>query len=248
MTTRIVVTTSPGSLHGLEERVADLDVSIHRRPLLEFVPPRDPAAIDRALVDAARWSAIVVTSPRGARALAERWRDAVPGDAPVVWSTGEATSRPLRAIGATVREAPPADGPVSAGEALVAEMLSAPIASPVLYLAGEPHRPELTARLADAGVRVEIVTAYRGVPVADVELFAALSRADLLVVGSPAVAAALASQGDEATLPAWIAIGATTADAVRAARLPLMATATAPTAEGVADAIRRAMHLLHPRA
>lgn len=247
MTTRVVVTTSPGSLRGLEAQLAGLDVTIHRHPLLEFLPPNDPAALDRALAVPTKWSAIVVTSPRGSRVLAERWRGARPAELPPTWSSGDATSRSLREIGLTVHEAPASDGPVSAGEALVAEMLSQPLASPVLYLAGDPHRPELPARLADAGVRVEVVHVYRSVPVSDVELFAALSRADLLVVGSPAVVASLATQGDDATLPAWIAIGATTAEAVRAARLPLMAIADAPTPDGVADAIRRTLQLLHPR-
>jgi uroporphyrinogen-III synthase len=101
----------------------------------------------------------------------------------------------------------------------------------------------LAERLRDGGCVVETVIAYRSVPVSDVELSAVLLRAHVLVVGSPHLVRSLAAQGDDALGPAWVALGVTTAEAIRAAGLPLAAVADDPSAPGVAAAIRRALHL-----
>lgn len=123
-------------------------------------------------------------------------------------------------------------------------MLGAGVPGRVLIVTGDPRRPELAARLTDAGAEVTTVVVYRTRPVDDVELLAAIDRADLLVVGSPALVTALAAQGDEARMPGYVALGATTADACRAAGLPLAAVAAHPSVAGVAEAVRQAARSL----
>lgn len=238
MSIRVVVTTAGDSLPGLEALLPDPPFHVRRHPLLALLPPPDPAALPRALADG-KWSAIACTSPRAAAVLGPLLA-AGPADGPPVWAVGPGTARALGAAGPRLRVPPTPEGTTGAAEGLAAAMLGAGVTGRVLFVAGDPHRPELPARLADAGIATETVIAYRQVPVADVELLAALSRADLLVVGSPALVGALAAQGDDARQAGCVALGPTTAEACRAAGLPLVAVAEPSSARGVADAVRRA--------
>lgn len=239
MTARIVITTAPRSLEGLEAALEGVDAQVVRHPLLAFAPPTAWTAFDAAL--AAPWDAIVLTSPRAAEVLAQR--GARLSHHPSVWAAGEASAAPLRAHGWSVRAADGGTATQSAAMSLALAMLAAGVQGRVLHVAGEPHRTELAERLRDAGCTVDTVIAYRSVPASDVELSAVLLRAHVLVVGSPLLVRALAAQGDDALGPAWVALGATTAEAIRAAGLPLAAVADDPSAPSVAAAIRRAVHL-----
>lgn len=239
MTARVVLTTAPGSLDGLEATLADVDVRIVRHPLLTFAPPASWTALDAAL--AASWDAIVLTSPRAADVLAARAPHLAPHRN--VWAAGDASAAPLRARGWTVHAADGGTATQSAATSLALAMLAAGVRGRVLHVAGDPHRTELAERLRDGGCTVEAAIAYRSVPASDVELSAVLLRAHVLVVGSPLLVRALAAQGDDALGPAWVALGATTAETIRAAGLPLAAVADDPSAPGVALAIRRALHL-----
>lgn len=246
MSVRVVLTTAADALAGLEAELPPPAWALRRHPLLAVLPPPDPAALPAALA-AGGWRAVAVTSPRGARALSAH--AALLPPALPVWAVGGGTARALAPLGGRVRVAPGGDAERSAAGDLAVALLGAGGAGPVLHVAGDPHRPELGARLADAGIPVVPVIAYRTRPVDDVELAAALRRADLLVVGSPSLVAALAAQGDEARLPGWVALGATTAAACRTAGLPLAAVADHPSVPGVAAAVRvAARHLsLEPR-
>jgi uroporphyrinogen-III synthase len=239
VTARVVVTTAPRSLEGLEAALEGVNARLVRHPLLDVAPPVSWAAFDAAL--AAPWDAIVLTSPRAAEVLAER--GAHVSRHPSVWAAGAASAAPLRAHGWSVQSADGGTASQSAAMSLAIAMLGAGAHGRVLHVAGEPHRTELAERLRDGGCTVETVIAYRSVPVSDVELSAVLLRAHVLVVGSPLLVRALAAQGDAALGPAWVALGATTADAIRAAGLPLAAVADDPSAPGVALAIQRALHL-----
>lgn len=239
MTVRVVITTAPRSLEGLEAALEGVDVHLVRHPLVEFAPPASWAALDAAL--AQPHDAIVLTSPRAAEVLAERGGHLAAH--PSVWAAGEASAAPLRVRSWSVRAADGGTASQSAAMALAIAMLGAGVQGRVLHVAGEPHRTELAERLRDGGCVVETAIAYRSVPVSDVELTAVLLRAHVLVVGSPLLVRALAAQGDDALGPAWVALGATTADAIRAAGLPLAAVADDPSASGVAAAVRRAVSL-----
>ncbi len=237
MSIRVVVTTAGDSLPGLEGMLPRPPYAVRRQPLLETLPPPDAGALPRALA-AGGWAAIACTSPRAAAVLGPLLADGL--TLPPVWAVGPGTARALAAAGPRLHVAPARDDATSAAEGLAAAMLGAGVPGPVLFVAGDPHRPELTARLADAGVATETVIVYRSVPVADVELVAALARADLVVIGSPALVTVLAAQGDDARQVVYVALGPTTAEACRTAGLPLGAVAEPSSAQGVADAVRRA--------
>jgi uroporphyrinogen-III synthase len=239
VTIRVVISTGPEALPGLEAALP-ASFAVRRHPLLVTLPAEDPEALARALA-AGPWAAIACTSPRGAAPLAAA-APAIEGGA--LWAVGAGTARVLAAAGLAPQVAPGGDAETSAAAQLATAMLGAGVRGRVLVVAGDPHRPELAARLADAGVQVTTVVVYRTHPVDDVELLAALDRADVLVVGSPALVAALAAQGDEARMPGYVALGATTADACRIAGLPLAAVAAHPSVAGVAEAVRQAARSL----
>ncbi len=242
MSARLLVTLAAGALPGLEDALTGSGFTIRRQPLLQH----EPIAPNRPLHDAiaaGEWGAIVVTSPRAAAIVAS----VLPRESDVavpLWAVGAATAAPLQVAGWRVCTGPGGSASAGAAEALAGAMLAAMVRGPVLFVAGDPHRPDLAARLADAGVSVTTVLAYRSVPVADVELLAALDRADLVVVASPALVAALAAQGDAAMRAGYVAIGATTAQQGRALGLVPVATADQPSVAAVADAVRRAARTL----
>lgn len=239
MTVRVVVTTAADALPGLEAALP-ASFAVRRHPLLMSCPTDDPTALARALA-AGPWDAIACTSPRGAVHLAAVAASVGGG---MIWAVGAGTARALEAAGLAPHVAPGGDAETSAAEQLAAAMLGAGLRGRVLLIAGDPHRPELAARLADAGIAVTTVVVYRTRPADDVELLAALDRAQLLVIGSPTLVAALAAQGDEARMPGYVALGATTADACRTAGLPLVAVAAQPSVAGVAEAVRMAARAL----
>lgn len=242
MTVRVVVTTAPDALPGLEAALGE-SFTLRRHPLLVTLPAEDPDALARALATGG-WETIACTSPRGAAHLAA---DASAIRGATLWAVGAGTARTLEAAGLAPRVAGGGDARTSAAAQLASAMLGAGVRGRVLLVAGDPHRPELAARLADGGVAVTTVVVYRTRPVDDVELLAALDRAQLMVVGSPALVTALAAQGDEARLPGYVALGATTAEACRSAGLPLAAVADHPSTAGVADAVRQAARSLSLR-
>jgi uroporphyrinogen-III synthase len=242
---RVLVTLAPGALPGLETALAGSGLTVRRQPLLDHQVIAPNPSLGEALATPSAWGAFVVTSPRGAKVLADALAERADQHGwPTIWAVGESTARPLREAGWPVEVGPGGSATHGAAEALAGAMLTAMVRGPVLFLAGEPHRPDLGARLADAGIAVVTVAVYRAVPVADVELLAALDRADLLLVASPALVTALAAQGDAALQPGYVAIGATTATACRAAGLAPITVADHPSTDAVADAVRRAANTL----
>jgi uroporphyrinogen-III synthase len=236
------VTLAPGALPGLEAALDGSGLRIRRQSLLqhETITPNIP--LDAAL-SSEGWGAIVVTSPRAAAILAPRLQHATGTPTPL-WAVGAGSAAPLRSAGWSVETGPGGSATEGAAEALAGAMVAAMVRGPVLFVAGDPHRPDLAARLADAGIAVTTVLAYRSTPVADVELLAALDRADLVLVASPALVAACAAQGEAALRPGYVAVGATTAHEARAHGLRPVAVADHPSLDAVADAVRRAARTL----
>jgi len=239
---RLLVTLAPGALPGLEAALADTGLTVRRQPLLIHSPIVPNPELDAALSDVGRWGALVVTSPRAAALLAGHLRGM--SSLTPIWAVGEASARPLRDAGRSVETGPGGSDTEGAAEALAGAMVTAMIRGPVLFLAGDPHRPDLVARLADAGIEVTTIPVYRTEVVPDVELLAALDRADLLLVASPALVSALAAQGEAAFHPGYVAIGATTAAHGRAVGLPPVSVADHPSTDAVATAVRRAARTL----
>ena len=68
----VVVTSSAGTFPGLLEALEAIPVPVEECPLMEFAPPLDWRPVDQALDRLTEFDAVAVTSPRAARAFAER--------------------------------------------------------------------------------------------------------------------------------------------------------------------------------
>jgi uroporphyrinogen-III synthase len=236
---RVVLTVSSGVLAGLAEALPG--IAVEEVPLLSFAPPKDWSQVDRALERLGEFGAIAFTSPRAARAVADRAivRGWVFDGAIPVWVTGLATATALKAVLGQPRLAAGDERAEGAGASLAKAMVEAGTKSPVLYPCGEIHREELPRVLAKARIIVHPVTCYRPVLAGEAEARAALAGADVLVVGSSRVAELLAGIARTGPRPALLALGPTTAAAAREAGWPPDAMAARPTSDALAECVRQ---------
>ena len=79
--TRAVSTLSPGALDGLADALAGEPVTLMERPLLGFDAPVVWTPLDLALARLWEYGAVALTSPRAARAVAQRSRALASGAA-----------------------------------------------------------------------------------------------------------------------------------------------------------------------
>ncbi|HEU5042183.1 MAG TPA: uroporphyrinogen-III synthase [Gemmatimonadales bacterium] len=233
----VVITASAGTFPGLTEALRALPAAVEERPLMSFAPPLDWAPVDRAIAELARFDALAVTSPRAARAFAERLGPV--RDRPTVWAAGAGTATALGAGLGPVRT-PSADaaGKLGAAAALARDMLAAGVRGPVLFPCGEIRRDELPARLRTEGIEVTEVVCYRSVLAAESAARDAAERARVLVVASPSVADLLARACPPDSRPALLAVGPTTAAAARASGWPPAAVARRPAVDALVSGVR----------
>lgn len=206
-------------------------------PLLATEPPVDDGtALREALSAATDTTWLALTSGNGVDAVAAEIEGGVevPGPVAVV---GAATGARAAAHGWTVdfvSSEPSAAGlgrtlPVRAGERVLAA---------VAELAGD----DLPRALADRGIAVDVVTAYRTtVPEVSAADLDRLTGADAIIVTSPSVVDRLVDLLGSVGLPALVAIGDTTASAIRRHGLPLGAIAGEPSVDGLIDAVVRTL-------
>jgi uroporphyrinogen-III synthase len=240
----VVVTASTGSFPGLAEALRAIPVAVEEHPLMTFAPPLDWGPVDAAASELDRFEAVAFTSPRSARAFAERvgaLEARVRRTA--VWAAGAGTMHALgAALGAAlgpVRH--PDDGAVGergAAVALAEAMVAAGVRGPVLFPCGESRRDELPARLEAGGIEVQEVVCYRSVLAVEADARRATERAWVLVVASPSVADLLARASPPGLRPALLAVGPTTAAAAGAAGWPPAGVATHPTVDALVAAVR----------
>ena len=233
----VVVTASAGTFPGLTEALRALPAAVEERPLMTFAPPLDWGPVDQAIAELARFDAVAVTSPRSARAFAERVGPV--RERPTVWVAGAGTATALGTGLGPVR-APAAElvGKLGAAAALAREMIDAGVRGPVLFPCGEIRRDELPARLRAGGVEVTEVVCYRSVLAGEAAARAAAERAGVLVVASPSVADLLARACPPGTRPALLAVGPTTAAAARASGWPPAAVARRPAVDALVSGVR----------
>lgn len=234
----VVVTASAGTFPGLAEALRALPAAVEERPLMSFAPPVDWGPVDRAIAELARFDALAVTSPRSARAFAER-TGPVGGRRPPAWAAGTGTASALGTALGPVRT-PPAElvGTLGAAAALAREMIAAGVRGPVLFPCGEIRRDELPARLRAEGIEVTEVVCYRSVLAGEAAARAAAERAGVLVVASPSVADLLARACPPEVRPALLAVGPTTAAAARASGWPPAAVARRPAVDALVSGVR----------
>lgn len=202
-------------------------------PLTRTEDPDDPGALVRAL-ERGGYGAIAVASPRAAEALLRSLGHAL---MPEVFAVGPATARVLADAGHPVVTPDGVHDAASLAEAIVARG-----AARVLVPRAEDGREEGIAILRAAGIEVDEVVAYRTVAVTDEALLApgraALATAVACVVFAPSQVTALdALVGIRTLTMPLVAIGETTAAALRELGVDRIAVASAPTPEGVAAAV-----------
>jgi len=228
-----VVVTRPeaGELAAALERAG---FEVAHVPLIAVEPPDDGgAALAGALSRLGGFEWLVVTSANGARAVG-----AAAAAAPAVRlaAVGAATARVLEGLAGRAVDLVARD---QRAAGLLAELPD--VAGSVLVAQADRASGEVVAGLRDRGVDVEAVTAYRTVARApsagELEW---LRTADAIVLASPSAAESLraATSIDPATR--LVAIGPTTAAAVRAFGLPVT-TSASPSLGDIAAAVAAAL-------
>jgi uroporphyrinogen-III synthase len=245
----VVVTRDGERAAALATRLADQGADVVTLPVTRTVAvtPAEWAALLR-FVESGSHDAIIVASVTAAESLIRALAETSPSGVGMlpVFAVGTATAEALAAAGILSELAARAD---AIG---VAEHAIARGAQRVLWPRAEGGREEGIERLRAAGVEVDAPVAYRTNRTSPddpdiVRGMDALRRADALCVYAPSQVAAL-----EALLGggAWgslsgvgiIAIGETTAAALRARGALVAAVADAPDPESMARAVARVLH------
>ena len=235
----VLLTRPSGRSDGLAVRLRAAGIGVHVVPTVETDP--DPAAI-AALAERlphAAW--LVVTSPVGARIVAEVLAH-TPAD-PRLAAVGAATNAVLEEAGHRV-DLVPAD---ATGKALAVALAGATdlTGQRVVLARADAAGSDLPDALRDAGAIVEDVAIYRTMegPITSREpLVRALADPVLsgIVVASGSAVRGLVRLAGSTPLHTTpvVSIGPTTSDAVRAAGLALVAEASRPDDDALFDAIQ----------
>jgi uroporphyrinogen-III synthase len=242
-----VITRGEDAGSGYALAFAQHGLAVVRMPVTRVVPAEDPDALARSL-RTTTYAAIVCASPRAAeavvRALAANADPAVVRrPIPELWAVGPATARILIDAGlAPLIPDASRDGATLAHAVVAARTLAG---RRVLVPRAAGGREEAIAIVRAAGAVVDDVIAYRTVPVAaddpaiqrGRELLVS-GRAEVCAVFAPSQVAALdALLGVGQLATRFVAIGETTAAALRAAGARALAVAATPTPEGIANAV-----------
>lgn len=171
----VVVTRATDQAGSLSSVLADHGAKVVELPVVAIEEPADGGkALSAALTLTDRYDWIVMTSPNGARRVADRL--ARPTTARLA-AIGPKTAQPLSAAGHPVDLVP--DRAVAEG--LLESFPSSDGTGRVLLVRAETARHILPDGLRDAGWDVDVVVAYRNVaPAVDPEVLAKARSADLV--------------------------------------------------------------------
>jgi len=253
---RIVVTRAEGAASVLTARLGALGAATIACPTIAIAPPITWGPLDAALARLADYDWVVFTSANAVRAFSDRLGVvdtvcALPATLRLA-AVGRATAGAARSL---LRA--PELVPQDARAAGLVAALGATVGQRYLLPQSAIARPELAEGLRAAGATIDVVTAYRTVPVAPAGLdeIAGLLHAgalDAVTLTSPSTVAGfldgLAGVGFAPDLlarlphrPALCCLGPTTAAAVRERGLPVAAIAGEQTDEGLIAALLRCL-------
>ncbi|NDJ76119.1 MAG: uroporphyrinogen-III synthase [Chloroflexi bacterium] len=169
---RIVITRPPHKAESFAAQLRALGAEPVLLPTITIQPPSDPAPLDRALTDLARYDWLIITSANTVTHLWQRLAalglNAAELDWPAVAIIGPATGRALGQHGIQAALMPAQHVVEALFEALSkqADLSSANILLPQ----GDLARPVLADLLREAGAQVDAVVAYENVrPAVDVK-------------------------------------------------------------------------------
>jgi len=248
---RLALTGPEDGPGGLGSRLRERGVDVLPMPLLEATPPPDPGPLRRAARALRTFGLVAFPSPRGVEALAGALASEGVVDRHVeAIAVGRETALRAEAAGFLVvvdgsgNERPGAEGLLGAVDAA-----SYPVRGVrVLLPRSRRGLPDLEEGLRARGAGVEAVEAYDVVAVPDpgVRLAGWLRSKGLpgwdpapVLVASPSAAEALAAGLAECGAEGGprIALGPTTAKALRALGIPAHRVAGSPTVEGILAAL-----------
>ncbi|MCS6841633.1 MAG: uroporphyrinogen-III synthase [Roseiflexus sp.] len=242
---RVVVTRAVERAEGLASALRDQGAEVLVCPTIAYAPPDDPEPLEAALEHLDQYDWIIFTSVAAVDAFASR--QALPPPLHVrVAAVGKATAAAIETHGGRVDLVPAQQN----AEGLLAELQNVAgrrILLPVSNIA----RDTLAVGLREREAFVEVVTAYQTVPGPGVrDLIDPLCRRaiDAIVFSSPSTLRYLLDGMEQFGIDrsvaralftgvALIAIGPTTAHALRDEGLPVAAQAPNPGVEGVAEAV-----------
>jgi len=235
---RIVVTRAREQASDLSGRLEALGADVIELPAIAIEDPADGGAALRAAVAQLRsYDWVVLTSANGARRLLAALRDARDLGGVHVAAIGPGTADSLL-LGNVRADLVPSR---FVAEALLDEFPPAPAdrTARVLLARAEIARDVLPAGLRVRGWTVDVVDAYRTVPVTpSKQQLTAAATADAITFTSSSTVERFLEAGGQAAIPPVVAcIGPITADTARARGLTVDIEASVHSIEGLVDAI-----------
>jgi uroporphyrinogen-III synthase len=250
----VVLTRPEGRGADWKEALADAGAAVSELPLIAISFEPDDAVLSEVLDGINQYDWVVFTSANGVRGFFDRFFERFTDIRSVGGArfacVGPATERQLRAYHLdSDLTAVQADARALGQELIEKNDIEN---QKVLLVTGNLNSPELPRILSDGGLAIVDVLKVYGTeenPVGASPEAAEFRRrgADAIVFASPSAVESFIHQAASlrpeagARQPKAVAVGPTTADAVRRAGIPLAATASAPTAAAVRDAVITAL-------
>jgi uroporphyrinogen-III synthase len=250
----VVLTRPEGRGADWKEALADAGAAVSELPLIAISFEPDDAVLSEVLDGINQYDWVVFTSANGVRGFFDRFFERFTDIRSVGGArfacVGPATERQLRAYHLdSDLTAVQADARALGQELIEKNDIEN---QKVLLVTGNLNSPELPRMLSDGGLAIVDVLKVYGTeenPVGASPEAAEFRRrgADAIVFASPSAVDSFIHQAASlrpeagARQPKAVAVGPTTADAVRRAGIPLAATASAPTAAAVRDAVIAAL-------
>lgn len=252
---RLVILTRPeGRGADWKEALVEAGAAVSELPLLEIKFEPDDAALGEVFEGLGEYDWIVFTSANGVRGFFDRFFERFTDIRSVggvrFACLGPATEKALRQYHLDSDLTAAQNDAVSLGRELMEKHDVEN--QKLLVVTGNLNTPELPRLLGEGGMAiVDVLKVYatEEKSVAESPEAAEFRRrgADAIVFASPSAVESFLHQAASlrpdagARQPKAVAIGATTADALRKAGIPLAGTAAAPTAKAIRDAVVAAL-------
>ncbi len=240
---RVLVTGTPDPVQSQIIALRKMGADPVLIPTVRIEPTTDPDALDRAITDAINGSYdwMMVTSANAVPAIAERLSGGQVMKT-TVGAVGEKTAEALSNIGVHVSVVPE----IQSAEGLLHAMAKKTLqGTRILLPLSSIARPTLAEGLRERGAVVDVVTAYQTVPVRELDehtrTMLKSQETNAVFLSSPSAVRSLVDMlgSSIGTISGafFVAIGETTAAAMRAVDLPVHAIAGTPSADGMVMAL-----------